>query len=68
MANYSAAFGYKFYLLPLASDEVDLAFTGITTGTGLSGASTGFLKTDTIKPAPPRHRLSAPLQKAKRPI
>lgn len=47
MANYSAAFGYKFYFLPLHSDEVDLTFTGITSGTGLSGASTGFLKTDT---------------------
>ncbi len=46
MANYSAAFGYKFYLLPLASDQVDLAFTGITSGTGLSTASTGFLKVD----------------------
>ena len=46
MANYSAAFGYKFYLLPVPSDEVDLTFAGITTGTGLSGASTGFLKTD----------------------
>ena len=47
MANYSAAFGYKFYLLPIHSDEVDLAFSGITSGTGLSSASTGFLKVDT---------------------
>lgn len=47
MANYSAAFGYKFYLLPIHSDEVDLTFTGITSGTGLSSASTGFLKVDT---------------------
>lgn len=46
MANYSAAFGYKFYLLPVHSDEVDLTFSGITTGTGLSSASTGFLKVD----------------------
>lgn len=46
MANYSAAFGYKFYLLPIHSDEVDLTFTGITSGTGLSSASTGFLKVD----------------------
>ena len=46
MANYSAAFGYKFYLLPLASAQVDLNFTGITAGTGLSTASTGFLKVD----------------------
>lgn len=47
MANYSAAFGYKFYLLPVHSDEVDLTFSGITSGTGLSSASTGFLKVDT---------------------
>ena len=46
MANYSAAFGYKFYLLPLHSDEVNVAFTGITTATGTS-AATAFLATDT---------------------
>lgn len=46
MANYSAAFGYDVYLLPLASSEVDIAFTGITDPTGTS-TSTAFLKTDT---------------------
>jgi hypothetical protein len=46
MANYSAAFGYKVYLLPLASTSVDLDFTGITEATGLS-TSTSFLVTDT---------------------
>jgi hypothetical protein len=46
MANYSAAFGYDIYVVPLASNEVDVAFTGITTGTGTS-ASTAFVKTDT---------------------
>lgn len=46
MANYSAAFGYKFYFMPLDSDEVDLDFTGITTATGTSSA-TAFLQTDT---------------------
>ena len=46
MANYSAAFGYKVYLLPVASDEVDVAFTGITSATGTSSA-TAFLQTDT---------------------
>lgn len=45
MANYSAAFGYDVYILPLASSEVDIAFTSITTATGTS-ASTAFLKTD----------------------
>lgn len=46
MANYSAAFGYNVFILPLFSSAVDVAFTGITTGTGTS-ASTAFLKTDT---------------------
>jgi hypothetical protein len=46
MANYSAAFGYKVYLLPLFSDEVDLTFDGITSATGTDGA-TAFLETDT---------------------
>lgn len=46
MANYSAAFGYDVYILPLFSAEVDVAFTGITSATGTS-ATTAFLKTDT---------------------
>ena len=45
MANYSAAFGYDVYILPLQSAEVDTAFTGVTTATGTSSA-TAFLKTD----------------------
>ena len=45
MANYSAAFGYKFYFMPLDSDEVDLAFTGIPSATG-TDAATAFLQTD----------------------
>jgi len=45
MANYSAAFGYDVYILPLLSGEVDVAFTGISTATGTS-AATAFLKTD----------------------
>lgn len=45
MANYSAAFGYKFYIMPLASDQVDLTFTGITTATGF--AASAFMQTDT---------------------
>jgi hypothetical protein len=45
MANYSAAFGYDVYILPLLSSGVDTAFTGITSGTGTSSA-TAFLKTD----------------------
>lgn len=46
MANYSAAFGYDVYILPLLSSEVDVAFTGVTEATGTS-AVTSFLKTDT---------------------
>lgn len=46
MANYSAAFGYNVYILPLFSSSVDVAFTGITSATGTS-ANTAFLKTDT---------------------
>lgn len=46
MANYSAAFGYDVYLLPLASSQVDIAFTGVTTPTGTS-STTSFLQTDT---------------------
>ena len=46
MANYSAAFGYKFYLLPVHSDEVDLTFSGITSAFSISTANTGFLKVD----------------------
>ena len=46
MANYSAAFGYNVFILPLFSSAVDIAFTGVTTGTGTS-ATTAFMKTDT---------------------
>jgi len=45
VANYSAAFGYDVYILPLASNEVDIAFTGVTKAIGTS-ATTAFLKTD----------------------
>jgi len=34
MANYSAAFGYDCYLIPLAGASVDTAFTGVTGGVG----------------------------------
>ena len=46
MANYSAAFGYKFYILPLDADEVDLTFAAVTSATGFDAAS-AFMKTDT---------------------
>lgn len=40
IANYSAAFGYDVYIVPLEVNSVDSAFTGITAGIGASG---GFI-------------------------
>jgi len=34
MANFSAAFGYDLYLIPLAASSVDTSFTGVTGGVG----------------------------------
>lgn len=33
MANFSAAFGYDFYIVPLAANSVDVTFAGVTTAT-----------------------------------
>lgn len=38
MANFSAAFGYDFYIVPLAAASVDTAFTGITGALGATAA------------------------------
>lgn len=46
MANYSAAFGYDCYLIPLASASVDTAFTGVTGGVGAGAAN--FVDTTTL--------------------
>jgi len=46
MANFSAAFGYDFYIVPLDSASVDVAFTGVTTGDG--PAPGGFIDTSTL--------------------
>ena len=43
MANFSSAFGYDTYIIPLASSSVDVAFTGVTGGVG--AASTNFIDT-----------------------
>jgi len=48
MANFSAAFGYDLYLIPLKAESVDVAFTGVTGGVG-AGAS-NFVDTTTIIP------------------
>lgn len=46
MANYSSAFGYDVYMLPLASSNVDIAFPSVTAATGTTQPA-AFLKTDT---------------------
>jgi len=46
MANYSAAFGYDCYIIPLKSASVDTAFTGVTTG--VDAAATAFVDTTTV--------------------
>lgn len=45
MANFSAAFGYDLYLIPLAASSVDTAFTGVTGGVGAGSAN--FIDTTT---------------------
>lgn len=42
MANFSTAFGYDVYIVPLAAAEVDTAFTGVTKAIDASG---GFINT-----------------------
>lgn len=42
MANFSAAFGYDFYIVPLASSSVDVSFAGITAA---DDPTTGFINT-----------------------
>ena len=44
MANFSAAFGYDCYLLPLTASSVDVSFAGVTTGVG----SGGFIDDTTV--------------------
>lgn len=45
MANFSAAFGYDFYIVPLVSSSVDVAFTGITAA---DDPTSGFIDTTTL--------------------
>ena len=45
MANFSAAFGYDLYIIPLKAESVDTSFTGVTTGVG--AAATAFIDTTT---------------------
>jgi len=45
MANFTAAFGYDFYIVPLASTSVDTSFTGVTGGVGAGAGN--FIDTTT---------------------
>ncbi|MFZ9326846.1 MAG: phage tail tube protein [Polynucleobacter sp.] len=40
MANFSTSFGYDLYIVPLASAEVDLSFTGVTTPSSFISTTT----------------------------
>lgn len=46
MANFSAAFGYDVYIIPLASSSVDVTFTGVTGGVGAGAGN--FIDTTTV--------------------
>jgi hypothetical protein len=45
MANFSAAFGYDLYIIPLKAESVDTSFAGVTTGVGAE--ATAFIDTTT---------------------
>lgn len=46
MANYSAAFGYDCYIIPLASASVDTSFAGVTVG--VDADATAFIDTTSV--------------------
>lgn len=46
MANFTAAFGYDLYLIPLLATSVDTAFTGVTGGVGAGAGN--FVDTTTV--------------------
>ena len=48
MANFSAAFGYDFYIIPLSAESVDTAFTGVTAG--VAAQATAFIDITSIVP------------------
>ena len=45
MANFSAAFGYDFYIVPLVSSSVDVSFTGVTAA---DAPTTGFIDSTSL--------------------
>ena len=46
MANFSAAFGYDLYIIPLKAESVDTSFTNVTAGVG--AGATNFIDTTTV--------------------
>ena len=46
MANFSAAFGYDTFLIPLASESVDLSFSGVTAG--VAADANAFINTTNV--------------------
>jgi Phage tail tube protein len=52
MANFSTSFGYNFYIVPLASADVDVSFSGVTQAisatTPLSKSISNVARTDNI--------------------
>lgn len=46
MANFSAAFGYDVYIIPLASSSVDVTFNGVTGGVGAGAGN--FIDSTTV--------------------
>ena len=48
MANFSAAFGYDFYIVPLKSSSVDVSFTGITEASDFIDDTTVVGKGDSV--------------------
>lgn len=46
MANFSAAFGYDLYLIPLKAESVDTSFAGVTGGVGAGAGN--FIDTTTV--------------------
>lgn len=46
MANFSTAFGYTTYIIPLLASSVDTSFTGVTGGVG--AGSTYFINTTSV--------------------
>ena len=45
MANFSAAFGYDFYIVPLNSSSVDVSFAGVTSADDANG---GFIDSTSL--------------------